>query len=83
MPKQSNLTSMSIDQLLKLRSDIEQALSRRAAQLRNELSKLGSTSRGKLVLIRSQAGRLQSSTEINQEIPGPVVVRSLDGYGRN
>jgi len=40
MPKPSNLGSMSVDQLLKLRTDIEQTLTRRAAQLRNELSKL-------------------------------------------
>ena len=37
---------MSVDQLLKLRTDIEQVLTRRAAQLRNELSKLASTGRG-------------------------------------
>jgi DNA-binding protein H-NS len=39
MPK-SNLSSMSVDALLKLRDDIEKTLSSRAAQLRNELSKL-------------------------------------------
>jgi DNA-binding protein H-NS len=42
-----NLSSMSVDALLKLRADIEQALTRRAAQLRDELSKL-SGSRGKV-----------------------------------
>ena len=36
-----SLASMSVDALLKLRDDIEQALSRRAAQLRDELSRLG------------------------------------------
>jgi len=40
MPK-PNLSTMSVDQLLKLQSEIEQALTRRVAQLRNELSKLG------------------------------------------
>jgi DNA-binding protein H-NS len=35
---------MSVDQLLKLRTDIEQVLTRRAAQLRNELSKLSQSS---------------------------------------
>src|SRR5262249_34709425 len=40
MPKPSNLSSMSVEQLLKLRSDVELVLTRRAAQLRNELSKL-------------------------------------------
>src|SRR5258708_7670389 len=46
MPK-SSLASMSVDALLKLRTEIEQTLSRRAAQLRNELSKLSGT-RGKV-----------------------------------
>jgi DNA-binding protein H-NS len=41
MPK-SNLASMSVDALLKLQADIENVLSRRAAQLRDELSKLSS-----------------------------------------
>jgi len=36
-----SLASMSVDALLKLRDDIEQALTRRAAQLRHELSRLG------------------------------------------
>src|SRR5262249_1701586 len=40
MPK-PNLSAMSADALLKLRDDIEQALTRRAAQLRDELSRLG------------------------------------------
>jgi DNA-binding protein H-NS len=39
MPK-PNLSAMSVDALLKLRADIEKTLSSRAAQLRNELSKL-------------------------------------------
>ena len=46
MPKPSNVSSMSVDQLLKLRTDIEQVLSRRAAQLRTELSKLASRGGG-------------------------------------
>ena len=36
-----NLSSMSVDALLKLRDDIGQVLTRRAAQLRDELSRLG------------------------------------------
>jgi len=44
MPKPSNLSSMTVDQLLKLRTEIEQVLTRRAAQLRNELSKLSGSS---------------------------------------
>jgi DNA-binding protein H-NS len=39
MPK-PNLSAMSVDALLKLQADIERTLSSRAAQLRNELSKL-------------------------------------------
>jgi DNA-binding protein H-NS len=35
-----NLSSMSVDQLLKLQAEVEQVLTRRAAQLRSELSKL-------------------------------------------
>jgi DNA-binding protein H-NS len=35
-----NLSSMSVDALLKLRTDLEQVLNRKAAQLRKELSKL-------------------------------------------
>jgi DNA-binding protein H-NS len=41
MPKPANLSAMSVDALLKLQADIEKTLSSRAAQLRNELSKLG------------------------------------------
>ena len=40
-----NLSSMSVDALLKLRDDIGEVLTRRAAQLRDELSKLGGTDR--------------------------------------
>ena len=40
MPK-LNLSSMSVDALLKLQKDIANTLSRRANQLRDELSKLG------------------------------------------
>ena len=37
----TNLASMSIDALLKLRGDIEKTLSRKAAQLKEQLSRLG------------------------------------------
>ena len=47
MPRPSNLSAMSVDQLLKLRSEVEQVLTSRAAQLRDDLSKL-SGSRGKV-----------------------------------
>jgi DNA-binding protein H-NS len=39
MPK-PNLASLSVDELLKLQTDIENVLSRRVSQLRDELSKL-------------------------------------------
>ena len=37
----TNLASMSVDALLKLRGDIERTLTRKAAQLKAQLSKLG------------------------------------------
>jgi len=40
MPRPSNLSAMSVDQLLELRAHVEQVLARRAAQLRDDLSKL-------------------------------------------
>ena len=40
MPK-PNLSSASVDALLQLRDEVEQALTRRVTQLRSELSKLG------------------------------------------
>jgi DNA-binding protein H-NS len=59
MPKPS-LASLSVDALLKLRDDIEQVLTQRAAQLRDELSKLsgakekvgGSRLRGRKIPIK-------------------------------
>jgi len=44
MPK-PNLSSVSIDALLKLRDDVEKALSRRAKELQEQLSRLGRTAR--------------------------------------
>src|SRR5262249_23228751 len=38
---QTNLASMSVDALLKLRGDIEKTLTRKAAQLKAQLSRLG------------------------------------------
>jgi DNA-binding protein H-NS len=40
MPR-TNLSSMSIDALLKLRDDVEKALGRRANELQEQLSRLG------------------------------------------
>ena len=36
-----NLSSMSVDALLKLRDEVEKALSRRAKELQDQLSRLG------------------------------------------
>jgi DNA-binding protein H-NS len=47
MPK-PNLSSMSIDALLKLREDINEALDRKANELRSQLSMLGSQRKGPL-----------------------------------
>ena len=43
MARKSNLASMSVEALLKLRDDIGNVLSRRAEELKNQLSKLGET----------------------------------------
>src|SRR5690349_4265938 len=40
MPKQ-NLVSMSVDDLLKLKDDVTEALNQKAAHLKKELSRLG------------------------------------------
>jgi DNA-binding protein H-NS len=45
MPRPNNLSAMSVDALLKLQAEIEKTLSSRAAQLRNELSKLSGPQR--------------------------------------
>jgi DNA-binding protein H-NS len=43
----TNLASMSVDALLKLRQDIENVLSRRARELKDQLSRLGNEVRFK------------------------------------
>jgi DNA-binding protein H-NS len=43
MARKSNLASMSVEALLKLRDDIGNVLSRRAEELKDQLSKLGET----------------------------------------
>lgn len=43
MAKQ-NLASMSVDELLKLRDDVTEALNRKAGELKKELSRLGAAS---------------------------------------
>jgi DNA-binding protein H-NS len=41
MPRPTNLSTMSVDALLKLRDDINKVLSRKANELRSQLSMLG------------------------------------------
>ena len=43
MARVSNLASMSVEELLKLRDDVVRALNRRAEELRDQLSQLGNT----------------------------------------
>jgi DNA-binding protein H-NS len=56
MPK-PNLSSMSIDELLKLREDISRALDRKANQLRSQLSMLGDAAANKVGQRGSLKGR--------------------------
>jgi DNA-binding protein H-NS len=57
MPKQ-NLASMSVDQLLKLRDEVAEALNRKASELKKELSRLGSANgRAGAGMRRTTAGR--------------------------
>ena len=55
----SNLASMSVDALLELRDDIGKVLSRRAGQLRDQLSRLGgeirSSRRGRPSLLKGRS----------------------------
>jgi DNA-binding protein H-NS len=59
----TNLSSMSIDELLKLRDDIGRTLSRKAAQLKDQLSRLGEEadykSRGRASPLRGRASPLK------------------------
>jgi DNA-binding protein H-NS len=45
---QPNLSSMSVDALLKLREDIGRALDRKAKELRSQLSRLGDAAANKM-----------------------------------
>ena len=81
-----NLSSMSVDALLKLRDDIEEALTRRAAQLRDELSKLGHqfAPKGKLFEeARLKVGKSQSNSAIDQGTRGQEEWYSPPGCWRS
>jgi len=83
MPK-PNLSSASVDALLKLRDEIEEVLAHRAALLREELSKLGKfTSKGNFVEARLKVGRSQLNTVIDQGTRGLEEEHSPFGYGRS
>jgi hypothetical protein len=58
MPK-PNLSSMSVDALLKLREDINEILNRKAHELRSQLSMLGGASVG-----RQQSGPMGESAQV-------------------
>jgi hypothetical protein len=84
MPK-SNLSAMSADALLKLRDDIEQALTRRAAQLRDELSRLGRHIGPKSKVGRSslKGRKVPVKYEIDQATLGQEEGLNPPGCGRN
>jgi hypothetical protein len=71
---------MSVDALLKLQKDIAATLSRRANELRAELSKLGghNTKAGGGSSLR--AAKSQSNTVIARATHGPDEACSHDGY---
>jgi DNA-binding protein H-NS len=56
MPK-PNLSAMSINDLLKLREDLNEVLEHKANELRSQLSRLGGTARGSLKAGVSLKGR--------------------------
>jgi DNA-binding protein H-NS len=48
MPRPTNLSTMSVDALLKLHDDINKVLNRKANELRSQLSMLGHAPRGSM-----------------------------------
>ena len=76
-----NLSSMSVDALLKLRDDIGQVLTRRAAQLRDELSRLATklAPKGKVVEARLKVGKSRLNSVIDQGTRGQEEGHSPDG----
>src|SRR5262249_42518306 len=55
----SNLSSMSVDELLKLREDLNEVLEHKASELRSQLSRLGEAS----------VRRKQASSLIGRKVP--------------
>ena len=84
MPK-PNLSSASVDALLKLRDEIEEVLAHRAALLREELSKLGRQigSKGKVRGSSLKGGKFQSNSAIDQGIRGQEEGHSPSGCERS
>ena len=60
MPK-PNLSSMSVNELLKLREDINEVLDRKANELRSQLSMLGLQRKGPLKPAQRQEGSAEVS----------------------
>jgi hypothetical protein len=58
-----NLASMSVDALLKLRDDIGKVLSRKAGQLQDQLSRLGSE------IAQKGPSKLDERTESSHQVP--------------
>ncbi len=76
----SNLASMSVDALLKLRDDVGTALSRRTDELKKELSRLGGEI-GHTPHLKGE--RCLSSTVTGRATLGPEEERSPSGCERN
>ena len=61
---------MSVDELLKLREEIAKVLSRKAAQLKDQLTRLEGETGGETDEALWKAGKSQSNTEINRGTHG-------------
>jgi DNA-binding protein H-NS len=70
----TNLTSMSVDALLKLRDDIGIVLSRKAHELKQQLSRLAgepATSRKPRITKRTKTGKKVASRKVAAKYRGP------------
>jgi hypothetical protein len=78
---QANLAGMSIDALLKLRADVDKTLSRRADELRDQLSRLGSRAVGEpLAVARCKEEGYQSNIETAPATLGQAEAQRRFGY---
>jgi hypothetical protein len=75
MPK-PNLSSMSVDALLKLREDINKTLGRKATELRHQLSMLGGAA-------RQRRGPLKGrKVLVSRSVGGVSADQVMEGYNR-